>query len=505
MPFRYLPFFVLVFLGLSIVNTAHAQNGVGVFAEAKCQPLLDAPPETRCGTLTVPLYHADPDGETIRLAVAILPALNGQPRPDPVIYLEGGPGGSALTGLYGWLGVELREERDLILFDQRGTGFSTPALFCDDFDYDFDVDEAESAEYYAACAKELRAEGIDLNAFSSAESAADTAMLARALGYEQVNVYGISYGTRVAMAVMRDHPEIVRSVVLDSPYPPQVMGYDEQAINGWVAIKSLFAACEVDPACGEAYPGLLDDFTEYLFELDEDPQVYDFGDGEYEYVSSDIIDVLFAAMYDHNALPYLPLAIADLIDGDPDTLAWAYSGGSGDDDDWDEEEDELYALSDSDAVYNSVECIEEIPFNRLSAAETLSQNIPDPFLDGLLYYVIDQFEICEVWEVTPAAEIETQPVVSDIPTLVLAGEFDPITPPVWGEAAVSTLSRSQLVIVPGAGHSLIDAGPCPSGLGVAFLNDPTAPLDTACTAEMYFVFEVEDGTDITPAQKTPSQ
>ncbi|MCU0464110.1 MAG: alpha/beta hydrolase [Anaerolineae bacterium] len=496
MPLRRMAFFALILFVLAFGSAAHAQNAVGVFAAAKCHPLLDAPPETRCGTLTVPLYHANPNGETISLAVAILPALNGQPRPDPVIYLEGGPGGSALTGLYGWLGVELREERDLILFDQRGTGFSKPGLFCDDFDYDFDVDEAESAEYYAVCAEELRDDGIDLSAFNSAESAADTAMLAQALGYEQVNLYGISYGTRVAMAVMRDHPAVVRSVVLDSPYPPQVMGYDEQAVNGWVAIKSLFAACEVDPACGDAFPGLLDAFTDYLFELDEDPQVYDFGDGEYEYYSSDIIDVLFAAMYGHNAIPYLPLAISDLIEGDPDTLAWAYSGAWEDyedweDEDWDEEDDELWALDDADAVYNSVECVEEIPFNRLSAAEALSQNIPDPFFDGLLYYVIDQFEICEVWEVSPAAEIETQPVISDIPTLVLAGEFDPITPPVWGETTVSTLSRGQLVVIPGAGHSLIDAGPCPSGLGVTFLNDPTAPLDASCTAGMVLVFEVE--------------
>lgn len=437
-----------------------------------------------CGYLTVPEYYDDPDGEQLYLAVAILRAQSGRAKADPVLYLEGGPGGSALTGIDAWVGVELGADRDLILFDQRGTGYSEPGLFCEMYDYDFDVDEADSVTYYEACAEYLEADGIDLSAYNTTASAADAALLVRALGYQEVNLYGISYGSRLALYIMRDYPEIVRAAVLDSPYPPQVQGFDEQAPNGWAAIQDLFDACEADFECGDAIPDLQRRFGDFIEMTNIDPIIYDFGDGEYEYYGDDFIDILFELMYDHTAIPYIPAALNDLINDDPEALADLYYG----EDDYEYEEgwddEAYYDIDSSDGVYNSVECIEEIPFNDLDEAEDLAAPIPDAYEYGLFWSAEEQFAVCEVWDVDPLGQIETQPVVSDIPALVLVGEFDPITPPVWAEATVSTLSRGILVEMPGAGHSIIDANECGAALGVDFLNNPTGSLDTSCVDDV---------------------
>ena len=436
-----------------------------------------------CAVLTVPERHANPNGATLQLAVAVLRAGNGNAKPDPVLYLEGGPGGSALTGLDAWVGIPLTADRDFILFDQRGTGYSEPGLFCERYEYDFDVDAADSPTYYKACAQFLEADGIDLSAYNSAESAADVAMLVRALGYQQVNLYGISYGTRIALTVMRDHAEVVRAVVLDSPYPPQVQGFEQQAPNGWSAMHALFEACAADFECDDAIPDLERRFGDFVQMTEIDPIFYDFGDGEYDYYGTDFIDMLFELMYDTAAIPYIPAALNELINGDPQAFADLHYGDYEDDDESLTEEDVL-SVDDSDGVFNSVHCTEEIPFNDLSVAEAQADPIPDAFQEGLYLSVEDQFAVCAAWDVEALGAIETQPVVSDVPTLVLVGQFDPITPPIWGEASVSTLSRGTLVVMPGAGHSVIDSGDCGAALGVAFLDNPTQTLDSSCVADV---------------------
>lgn len=224
-----------------------------------------------CGYLVVPENRADPDAGTIRLAVGIFHPPGGATEPDPIIYLAGGPGGSALELLY--LSFEsayqpiLAAGRDLILFDQRGVGLSEPALDCPDahelalelLDHELDGEELSQEEMgvlfgdaYAACAEDLRAVA-DLAAYNTAASAADVNDLRLALGYDQVNLWGQSYGTRLALGVLRHDPQGVRSVVLDSVYPPDVDMYLESPPNLDRALGALFEACAADAACGAAY------------------------------------------------------------------------------------------------------------------------------------------------------------------------------------------------------------------------------------------------------------
>ena len=219
--------------------------------------------EVECGTVAVPENWANPGERTLTISYAVLKALSDHPEPDPVVYLEGGPGGSALGGIAMFADVFAvqRQTRDIVLFDQRGTQFSSP-LVCSAFTIDDAIesfttpaaveDEPESTpeqwpmdlspssdaegmmaaarvqvgDRTARCVRELLGKGIDLRQYNSIANANDTVALVNALGYETYNLYGISYGTRLALVLMRDHPEGIRSVVLDSTFPPEIHGFE---------------------------------------------------------------------------------------------------------------------------------------------------------------------------------------------------------------------------------------------------------------------------------------
>ncbi|MFN8451852.1 MAG: alpha/beta hydrolase [Anaerolineae bacterium] len=134
-------------------------------------------------------------------------------------------------------------------------------------------------------------------------------------------------------------------------------------------------------------------------------------------------------------------------------------------------------------MFNSVTCSEEIPFNDYEASIADAESTPPEVRDGLVG-VESMFQTCEIWDVTPAPEFEAEPVVSDLPVLVLAGEYDPATPPAWGEIAAETLSNSFFFEFPGVGHGTIDGGDCPRSIFLAFLDDPTTEPDASCIAEM---------------------
>ena len=212
---------------------------VATFEEAPCP--FELPPghvegeAVECGYLIVPEDRADPDSRDIRLAVAIFRHPDGAPEPDPIIYLEGGPGGSPLeiraSNFDAYFGPLFAANRDIILFDQRGVGFSEPTLDCPAFTelymdlLDSNVDGEQltaqeildrKVEAFMACAEDLSMVA-DLSAYNTVANAADVNDLRLALGYDQVNLYGSSYGTRLALGVMRDFPEGLRSVVLDAP------------------------------------------------------------------------------------------------------------------------------------------------------------------------------------------------------------------------------------------------------------------------------------------------
>lgn len=440
----------------------------------------------KCGYLSVPENRSIPDSPTIRLAVAIIKSRSEHPAPDPVIYLEGGPGVSALDGVSYWAMMPFLENRDFILVDQRGTGYSEPGLHCPEYDdlisdtLDDLLDNEEAIrltkEASLACRDRLLEKGIDLSAYNSAESAADLADLRIALGYKEWNLYGISYGTRLAQTIMRDHPEGIRSVILDSTVPIAANTYEAWPETTPEVFTTFFNGCAADPACSRAFPDLEAHFYELVDQADEEPLVlrmtnpYTEEPVDVPFTGDALINTIFGALYDSGLIPYVPLIIERAYQGDTRLL---------------ERYAELDLMLDAETdfsigMYYSVECYEEVPFNEYGIAQQASERHPE--LNKLIVNESD-FLICPEWGVEQASPLENEPVTSPIPTLVLAGEYDPITPVTWGQMTAETLPNSYFFSFPGLGHgtTLMD---CPQSIAMHFIASPMRRPNASCLRYM---------------------
>lgn len=472
--------------GSAVPPAAAAPVGQGGFAYFEAGPCpFDPgrlPPEARvdCGYLIVPEDRAAPI-RTVRLAVAILRSPNPNPAPDPILYLSGGPGDSALASIDYWLNdvPDLRANRDIILLDQRGTGHSLPSLKCWEFQAlaaalrTQAASAAEEANLEAQTAQQCRdrlvAEGVNLAAYNTAATAADVKDLRVALGLLNWNLYGHSYGTRVALTVMRDYPAGLRSVVLNAAQPLQTNWFAEAAANADRAFSQLFTGCALDRACAAAYPELQRRWYDVVDRLDAGPLILttpdpatptelgQAGAPATQWVTGQtLLRGGFDALYDSALIPYLPLAVAQISAGNGAVVEGFATALNGDDD------------GSREGVWYSVMCHDEAPFNDPAAVAASAERYPRlaDFVrrDGTL-------AACAVWGAGEADALETQPVRSEIPTLVLAGQYDPIHPPAWSQLAASTLRNSVYYELPGTGH---DAGftPCGATLIAQFVNNP---------------------------------
>ena len=450
--------------------------------------------QVECGFLTVLEDRSRPQGRILRLAVAILKSKSQSPAPDPLVFLQGGPGMGALGIIPAGGAAQFAPflaRRDVIFFDQRGTGLSQPALNCPDVQNDVnqslgqEISFTEALSHTAilltACRQHWVETGVDLNAYTSAASAADIADLRRALGYTQINLYGASYGTRLALTVLRDQPEGIRSAILDSTFPPQVSSYQDGLKNMYHALETLFAGCAADRICRLAYPDLKEVFYALADRLDDEPaSIASFNPYTRQPVQIKLSGSMLAGtvrnqLYNTAALPRLPGIIYDAYDGNYEALVELYWKSAG-----------LGKAIDLGMAL-SILCHEEVPFAEPLQIAAEAQNYP-----AALRRLNDQSAVsgaagpalCLIWQVDPAGTIENQPVTSPIPTLILAGEYDPVTPPSYGRWAAETLSNSYFYELPGVGHGVIAGGACPTGLMLTFLNSPQKAPDPACIAEM---------------------
>ena len=458
------------------------------FEAAECQFAIPTGHTAECGYVIVPEDRARPAGRVVRLHVAVFKSESEIASPDPVVYLEGGPGGNALELL--WLTFDryyrpFLADRDFIIFDQRGTGYSEPALDCpeyvemvyDTLDDNLSV-KAEAgrvSEAVAACRGRLESAGVNLAAYTSAENAADLNDIRRAMGYSEWNLYGISYGTRLALTAMRDFPEGIRSVILDSTYPLEVDLYETLLPNAHRAFTVLFEGCAADPTCDAAHPGLEEVFYQLFQELDDAPAALTIEHPitrerfDALLTGDRLIGLLFQALYSTEITRSLPRTVFDARAGNfhmvtiiQGILLW-----------------QLDFVSVG--MHLSVQCGEEVSFSSGKALEAAADAYPR--LRGVIDRepILDQ---CETWGAKKADRIENQPVSSDIQALVLAGEYDPITPPEWGRQVAGNLSSSFFFEFPGVGHGASLAGPCPLGIALAFLDDPEVEPRSSCIADM---------------------
>ena len=456
------------------------------FEKTECWFKEPAGHDVECGWVIVPEDHARPEGKMIKLAVARFKSAASQPEPDPVIYLEGGPGGSALksyTSQFDFLFGPLLEKRDVVLFDQRGTGYSQPALACPEYNQavidmlpkDMTAAESETVANKAllTCRDRMLKEGVNLDVYNSAQNAADIEALRQALGYDQVNLYGISYGTRLALTALRDAPARLRSVVIDSVYTPQSDLYSQIPVNGQRAFEAIFTACEAEPTCAANYPDLRQAFFDLKAKLDQEPVTFtvtlNSGEKHAMLLNGDgLMGLMFQSMYATSIIPMLPRLIYDLRAGQTELAA----GLQGE------------FLSEYDKInvgmQHAVQCEEEVPFVTQAAIDEVLKQRPEyaPLASrGIV-------ELCKAWGASPAAPQENQPVSSDVPTLVVSGEFDPVTPPAWAEDAARTLSKSFYFNVPRAGHGSTLTEDCPRSILLAFLDNPAQQPDMTCLAAL---------------------
>jgi pimeloyl-ACP methyl ester carboxylesterase len=461
-----------------------------------------------CGTLVVPEDRSNPEGAKIRLAVAVFHP-DGKPEADPIFYLEGGPGGSPLELIDLTFDDQfeplLATNRDLVVFDQRGVGLSRPALDCpklsdltmDLLDGELDGKQLTEKEVYdqvlettLACGQDLR-KTADLSAYHAASNAADVNDLRLALGYDQVNLWGSSYGTNLALAVMRDYPEGVRSVVLDSTLPPDADWNLEAPPNADRAFTVLFEGCAADAACNAAYPDLRTVFFDTVDKLNKTPATFETTDAltmdtyQVQMYGDDFMGTVLQYLYATDVIPALPQMIYDASQGNFDLLARILGA--------------LLMVREtmSRGMFYSSECHDEMVFSSLEEFEAVLEDYRD--VAGIFEYSslgAMGYDVCAGWGAGEAGAIENQPVTSAIPTLILSGEYDPVTPPAWGKQVAKTLDNGYFFEYPGMGHGVSAMAGCPRDMMIAFLEDPTAAPDDACIAKMgppRFVVPAESG------------
>jgi pimeloyl-ACP methyl ester carboxylesterase len=411
------------------------------FEAAACIVSPPDPANTDCGWLVTAADRDDPGAGELRLPVVRVRATSPDAQADPIVFLGGGPGDHTLTQLAEWHSLLRTPERDLVLFDQRGSGFAQPSLRCPEFiaaaidsaDKEPDAAHAMLATSLDVCAEQVSTSGVSLQAYSTRENAADVDDVRRVLGYEAVNLVGLSYGTRLALAVLRDHPEGVRSVVLDSPAPPHIDWFAERAPNAERSLDLLFAACAAEAACADAHPRLEERFWSLTDRLDRDPLAMRTLDPEttsavtWRIDGNALIGIVFRQLYDASAIPRLPRVIADVEAGTDAALRIPLTQLLG------------VLRGRSHGMNHLVMCNDEYPFfDRAAIPGTAEPRLELWAVQDLQRYL----GFCERHGLTEAPPAENEPVTSDVPVLLLAGEFDPITPPSWTERAAETLSAS---------------------------------------------------------------
>lgn len=451
------------------------------YAPVACPADLPPDPGRTCGVLTVPENRSAQRSRMIRLPVAIYRSTAAHPAPDPVIFLPGGPGISAFVHPLPSRDNPFLAERDYILLEPRGNRFARPSLDCPELN----ALEGENAtghlspgawskarlEAAARCRRSLIGQGVDLRGYTSAETARDIEDLRKALGYPRWNLFGHSYGTRLALTVLRNYPHSVRSVLLDSVLPIEV-NFDEAATaNLDRSLDAVWAGCRADPVCARRHPDPEGDLRALVAKADRHPLTMPTvkgPDGKAVTVRGrQVVEALYAGLHDPRQIRHLPQWVADSLGGHTAGLAALVQANQG-------------PSSFNWGLRLSVWCAEEMPFE--DAARVDNQPSPTWGLAGIDERAASP-ALCEVWDVPPAAAMENRPVKSAAPVLVLSGEFDPDTPPSWARLLQTNLLHARVVVMPGQSHGA-GFNRCGAQIEAAFFHAPDAPLPMDCVLMM---------------------
>jgi pimeloyl-ACP methyl ester carboxylesterase len=448
-----------------------------------------------CFVLIVLENREQPQGREIRLRVAVLKAKRTA-SVEPLVYLSGGPGDAPLVASSAgadalaegdWWNetAAIRRRRDVILMSQRGAGGSAPNLDC------FDprnsepakarrraVTEQQEREILARCRAGLERRKIDLSMYSTPALADDVADLAAAFGQPRINLYGVSYGTRWALEVMRRHPGLVRAAVLDGVYPPQVNGEQNEPEIVRRSFQQLYADCAIDALCRERHPALRAAVEGAIEAAERTPLELTLAleDGQYavRLDGAKLLTILLHMMRE-GEVASIPETVSAIRRGDLRLLQLFAEDLEANDGGLLEQNAQQF-----DGLYNSIECRETWSFVDRTARK---QAIETNGVYGLNARTSKSPSFCPAWRVAPAPAAERKPVKSSVPALLLSGTYDWLTPAAWGSEAAKTLSSSRHVVFRAQGHGVVVQDPCAARLRDAFIEDPSPRRALPCRAD----------------------
>ena len=472
-------------LALLVCITVAGASGQGIIESAECA-VSPTGHISRCGYVTLPQDYDAPGDSKVEIFYALIHSRNLEPQPDPLVYLVGGPGSSGSQLLQTSFRAYLRAfagDRDIIVIDQRGTGLSNPPLYCREALFRLDeilqshhADHAELIlEILTDCHGRLSGNDVQFDTFHSENNARDIVNVLLSLGYEQWNLVGVSYGSRLALAMMRDYPQYLRSVILDSVYPPQADIYLDSYYNGERALGVLFAACAASDSCNRRYPNLEDVFYQLYDRLNLEPVIATFTPPRYKQLNIEIsgyrfYDWVFSWLYEVDSIQLIPHLIFDLARGkleDAARIGASYEAS-------------MTALSLG--MHYTVQCQEE--FGSAHDRDYAGMLETYPHLTGFLSYPVEGTatlsRLCDIFRNKARPPMANSPVQSSVPALLLSGNFDPITPPSYAELAEATLSDSFSYVLPHVGHGVLRSDRCAVLIATAFIDEPLEEPDSSC-------------------------
>jgi len=395
----------------------------------------------KCGFVTVPENSNKPDGKQIQVHYVVLPAVKNVNHEEALLAIAGGPGQSAIDNAAGFDAMlsKVRQQRDILLIDQRGTGRSN-LLTCDEgaqSPLSFDDDNADTLAETQKCLAKIDA---DVTQYGSLNAIKDFEAVRQHLGYKKLHIYGISYGTRMAQLYMRLYPTHLATVTLDGIVPMQqsVLEIGASIDRGF---DLLFKDCQETTACHVQFPELKAEFDQVAASLAKAPvmeNVYDPVTGEKTMLTmtrGKFYGSIRMALYQANVRALVPHAIHQAAKHNFQPILG------------------LYSLTIDNAgmamgMHASVVCGEDM--HRITPA--MREQAQHSFMGKTMLEGLEA--TCEVWKVPAVDDSFSEPISSDIPTLLLSGEIDPATPPSWGELAMEKLTNAKHFVAPYATHGV---------------------------------------------------
>lgn len=424
-----------------------------------------------CAWLSVPENREQPAGKRVQLHVARIRSLRLEPAGDPLFVLSGGPG-QAASDFYISIApalARIRRDRDIVIVDQRGTGKSNrlDCTFPDESDITF-TDPQQLRDLTRSCLAKLSG---DPRYYTTSVAVRDLDDVRAALGYQRLDLYGVSYGTRVAQHYMRRYPQRVRVAILDGVVPPELPLGPDVALDAQAAIDSAFARCDSNVDCKRVFPNIASTFATLRARVLEHPVPLSIPDPlsaeptQTQLGASELSAAVRLLSYSDETVSTLPLLIHEAETGQPQALAAQYLMIK-----------RSLDTQIANGMHFAVVCSEDAPrwHERLVSDSDLAKTyIGETFMQAMR-------TICEQWPRGPVDEDFGKPLQSEIPTLVLSGGNDPVTPSRYGEQIVAGLKNSKHLVLDGQGHGQIGVGCMPRVIADFITAGTTKSLDDEC-------------------------